>query len=36
MRGIEQNMGEKMGILMSEETRSKLFIKKCKRLVRIT
>ena len=35
VRGIEQNMGENMEIKMSEATLRKLFIKDCKRLVKI-
>ena len=35
MRETEQTMGENMGIVMSGDTRQKLFLKECNRLVKI-
>lgn len=35
MREIEQNMAENMGTKTSEDTPWKLYIKECKRLVKI-
>ena len=35
MREIEQTMRENMGIVMSGDTRQKLFMKECNRLLKI-